>query len=87
METGRTSEGILSQEMSAKRDEIIGLLEKAYFMELETVMSYVANSVNLDGVRAQEVRESLEEDIQEEWATRSSSRPGSRSCMVWFRAR
>jgi bacterioferritin len=39
METGRTSEGILSQEMSAKRDEIIGLLEKAYFMELETVMS------------------------------------------------
>jgi len=30
------------------------------------VMSYIANSVNPDGVRAQEVRESLEADVQEE---------------------
>jgi len=29
-------------------------------------MSYIANSINPDGVRAQEIRESLEEDIQEE---------------------
>jgi bacterioferritin len=35
-------------------------------MEIETVMSYIANSVNPDGVRAQEIKESLEEDIQEE---------------------
>jgi bacterioferritin len=35
-------------------------------MEIETVMSYVANSINPDGVRAQEIRESLEADIQEE---------------------
>ena len=35
-------------------------------MEIETVMSYIANSVNPDGVRAMEIRESLEEDIQEE---------------------
>jgi bacterioferritin len=35
-------------------------------MELETVMSYIQNSVNPDGVRAQEIKESLEEDIQEE---------------------
>ena len=35
-------------------------------MELETVMSYVANSINPDGVRAQEIIESLEQDIQEE---------------------
>jgi hypothetical protein len=27
-----------------------------------TVMSYVANSINPDGVRAQEIRESLETD-------------------------
>src|SRR3712207_7699395 len=66
METGRGSEGILSPEMSEKRDEIIGLLKQAYFAELETVMNYVTNSVNPDGVRAQEVKESLEEDIQEE---------------------
>jgi bacterioferritin len=30
------------------------------------VMSYMANSINPDGVRAMEVRESLEQDIQEE---------------------
>ncbi len=68
METGRSSEGILSQELADKRDEIIALLKQAYFAELETVMNYVTNSVNPDGVRAQEIKESLEEDIQEELA-------------------
>ena len=48
------------------REEILELLKRAYWMEIETVMSYIANSVNPDGVRAQEIRESLEEDIQEE---------------------
>ena len=64
----RTSaaQGILSPERAEKRDEIIELLKTAYWMELETVMSYIANSVNPDGVRAQEIREALEEDIQEE---------------------
>jgi len=57
---------ILSDDSAGKRDEIVSLLEKAYWMEIETVMSYIANSVNPDGVRAQEVKESLEEDIQEE---------------------
>ena len=66
METGRGSEGILSQELAGKRDEIIELLKTAYFMELETVMNYVTQSINPDGVRAQEIKESLEEDIQEE---------------------
>ena len=66
METNRSSEGILSQEMAAKRDEIIELLKQAYFAELETVINYVTNSTNPDGVRAQEIKESLEEDIQEE---------------------
>ena len=66
METNRSSEGILSRELTGKREEIIELLKTAYFMELETVISYVTNSVNPDGVRAQEIKESLEEDIQEE---------------------
>ncbi len=66
METGRSNEGILSEEMKDKRDEIAELLKTAYFMELETVISYVTNSTNPDGVRAQEVKEALEEDIQEE---------------------
>ena len=60
------SEGILSDDRADKRDELIEMLKKAYFMELETVMSYVANSVNPDGVRAQEIRESLLGDVQEE---------------------
>ena len=66
METNRGSEGILSEEMAGKREEIVELLKKAYFMELETVINYVTNSTNPDGVRAQEIKESLEEDIQEE---------------------
>ena len=32
------------------------------------MMNYVTNSINPDGVRAQEVKESVEEDIQEELA-------------------
>jgi bacterioferritin len=66
METGRTGEGILADEMAEKRAEIIELLKQAYFAELETVMNYTTNSVNPDGVRAQEIKEALEEDIQEE---------------------
>jgi bacterioferritin len=63
-----SSEGILSDDRTEQREELIEMLKKAYFMELETVMSYVANSINPDGVRAQEIRESLAEDIQEELA-------------------
>jgi bacterioferritin len=59
-------EGILAEDATEKREEIIGMLQKAYWMEIETVMSYLANSVNPDGVRAQEIKESLEEDITEE---------------------
>ncbi len=68
METNRGSEGILSKQMTHKRNEIIELLKQAYFAELETVINYVTNSVNPDGVRAQEIKESLEKDIQEELA-------------------
>jgi len=35
-------------------------------MGIETVMSYIAGSINPDGVRAQEIKESLEQDITEE---------------------
>jgi bacterioferritin len=61
-----SSEGILSDDKTAQREELIDLLKKAYWMEIETVMSYITNSVNPDGVRAQEIVESLQEDIQEE---------------------
>jgi bacterioferritin len=66
MAEATASEGILASENDEKREQIIELLKKAYWMEIETVMSYIANSVNPDGVRAQEIRESLQQDIQEE---------------------
>jgi bacterioferritin len=46
--------------------EIIQNLTKSYFMEIETVMNYISNSVNLDGVRAEEIKKSLAVDIAEE---------------------
>ena len=52
--------------MRGEREQLIKLLEEAYWMEIETVMSYIANSINPDGVRAQEIIESLQQDIQEE---------------------
>jgi bacterioferritin len=64
--TTTPSHGILSDEKQAERDELIALLTKAYWMEIETVMSYIANSINPDGIRAQEIIESLQADIQEE---------------------
>jgi bacterioferritin len=64
--TRTTGIGIHAEENREKRERILELLEKAYWMEIETVMSYLANSVNLDGIRAQEIRESLAEDVEEE---------------------
>src|SRR4051795_6865062 len=66
MATKTAATGVLADENREKRDEIIELLTKAYWMEIETVMSYIANSVNPDGVRAQEIIEALRKDIQEE---------------------
>ncbi|HZN66202.1 MAG TPA: ferritin-like domain-containing protein [Tepidisphaeraceae bacterium] len=50
----------------AKRKEIIGLLTQAYWMELETVQNYIANSINPDGVRAEEIKKSLLADVTAE---------------------
>jgi bacterioferritin len=60
------SQGILSEDKTSEREEIVALLTRAYWMELETVMSYISNSINPDGVRAQEIIESLQQDVQEE---------------------
>ena len=66
MSAPTTARGILSPDRTEQREEIIRMLTKAYWMEVETVMSYLANSINPDGVRAQEIIESLKEDIDEE---------------------
>ena len=58
--------GILSDKHAAKRQEIVELLTTAYWMEMETVMSYLANASNLDGIRAEEIAEALDEDVTEE---------------------
>ncbi|CQH57143.1 ferritin/Dps domain protein [Halobacterium hubeiense] len=47
-------------------EEVTRLLRKAYGDEIEAVMNYMTNSIVLDGVRAEEIKESLQTDIQEE---------------------
>jgi bacterioferritin len=60
------SAGILADQHAEKRQEILGLLTRAYWMEMETVMSYLANSANLDGIRADEIAEALAADVDDE---------------------
>ncbi len=50
----------------ATTEEVIDMLKVAYCMEFETVMNYVANSTNLDGVRAEEIKKSLLTDVATE---------------------
>jgi bacterioferritin len=48
------------------KEQVLELLSTAYSMEIETVLNYLANSVNLDGVRAEEIKKSLAADVTEE---------------------
>ena len=50
----------------AKRETLIEELICAYWMELETTINYLAISVDLDGIRAEEIKKSLAADIQTE---------------------
>ena len=68
MTTQAPTASILSSESQATRETIVELLTRAYWMEIETVMNYVAGSVNPDGVRAKEITQSLAVDVQEELA-------------------
>lgn len=61
-----SSQGVLADAHTEKREEIIELLKQAYWMEIETLMNFIASSVNPDGVRAQEIIEALTKDIQAE---------------------
>ncbi|WP_181692523.1 ferritin-like domain-containing protein [Natronomonas sp. LN261] len=47
-------------------DRVVDILRKAYSDEIETVMNYQTNAIVLDGVRAEEIKQSLQTDIQEE---------------------
>jgi len=66
MTTSATPSAIGDQAGDPRHAELLTLLEQAYWMEIETVMSYIANSINPDGVRAAEIRESLATDVDEE---------------------
>lgn len=50
----------------AKRDVLIQEMTKVYWMELEATINYLAISVDLDGIRAEEIKKSLAADIQTE---------------------
>lgn len=52
--------------MAATKEATVELLRRAYCMELETVANYLANSVQLDGVRAEEIKSALAGDVNEE---------------------
>ena len=52
--------------MTQSNAKTVELLSAAYCMEIETVLNYMANSINLDGVRAEEIKKSLAADIVEE---------------------
>jgi bacterioferritin len=62
----RESTSVLDDAQRERREQLIEMLRKAYWMEIETVMNYIASSVNPDGVRAQEIIRSLAEDVTEE---------------------
>src|SRR3712207_5575765 len=52
--------------MPATKEQIIASLRKAYSMEIETIANYLANSLHLDGVRADAIKQALAADIQGE---------------------
>ncbi|RIL10225.1 MAG: rubrerythrin [Proteobacteria bacterium] len=53
-----------SKDKNVKKNKaIVKELERAYWMEMETIQNYLANSVNLDGVRAEEIKKALEADV------------------------
>ncbi len=54
------------QTAMATNHDIINELRRSYAMELEPVENYLANSIDLDGVRAEEIKKALARDIEEE---------------------
>ncbi|MHB1155426.1 MAG: ferritin-like domain-containing protein [Phycisphaerales bacterium] len=53
-------------EQPAKTGRIVEELIVSYWMELETVQNYLANSTNLTGVLAKEIKQSLAADVPAE---------------------
>lgn len=52
--------------VSSENQKTVEMLQKGFRMELESVINYLANSVHLDGIRAEEIKRSLASDVTEE---------------------
>jgi bacterioferritin len=52
--------------MAATKEQIVAALRKAFNMEIETIINYLANSLQLEGVRADFIKQALAADIQGE---------------------
>ena len=48
------------------KQKIIDRLVRAYWAEIETVINYISNATNLDGVRAEEIKKALTSEVQDE---------------------
>jgi bacterioferritin len=48
------------------QNDLLDMLVTAYNMEVETATNYLANSIWLDGIRAEHVKEALAADVNEE---------------------
>ena len=62
----KTRKSSKKKSAGGKYAQIIKELTVSYWMEIETVQNYLANSQNLDGVRAEEIKKSLAADVTEE---------------------
>jgi bacterioferritin len=49
--------------MNNTEKKVIAALNKAYWKEIETVMNYLAHSVNLDGIRSERIKEILAAEV------------------------
>src|SRR6266852_1425724 len=52
--------------MAASKNDVIASLRQAYNMEVETVINYLSNSLHMEGVRADFIKQALAADIQGE---------------------
>lgn len=50
----------------SNKDQIVTALVNSYWAEVETIINYISNSVNLDGVRAEEIKKSLSAEVLDE---------------------
>ena len=52
--------------MAGTKEQIVAALVKAFNMEVETIVNYLANSLHIEGVRAEFIKQALAADIQGE---------------------